>query len=167
MKRIVMYAENVASLQDIIKVMNTTNQAVFPVSGDCMEGLNIVDGGFVGVDFSHFPRPYRKEDPQRDACLCYGTFPGQSKPSVMVKQYCGVWGPYQNVGTNYKHQEGKPFRFNCGFNVDAVFGVVFVSFDPDGKVLWSTDPDTYPKQLWTSPTIHGENISDPMEVQTL
>lgn len=153
-----------ATLQEIIDLQKKATRAIVPVVGDCMEGLNIPNGGFVAVDFTRFPRPQRKGAKITDACLCYGTFPGQQTPSVMIKMYLGVWGTEQNVGTMYGQKPGEPFRWNCGFFADAVFGVAFASWDADGNLLWETDPDTYPDHLQTAPTIHGVGISDPIKV---
>ena len=52
--------------------------AILPVAGDCLEGVDVVDGGWVAVDFTRRPRPQVQEQGRRqgfDLCLCYATFP--------------------------------------------------------------------------------------------
>ena len=93
--------------------------AILPVVGDCLEGVDVVGCGWVAVDFTRRPAPprYRSKggDGSSDLCLCYATFPGAPGPMVMYKEYQGVWGPWQMVGTRYKSMwEGGKLRLNCG-----------------------------------------------------
>ena len=98
-----------------------------------------------------------------DLCLCYATFPGTRKPTVMCKAYDGVWGAYQMVATRYKSMwDGDRFRPNCGMFAERIFGVIFASWDKEGNLLWERDPESFPATLGTMPTIHGENIGDPI-----
>ena len=68
------------------------------------------------------------------------------------------------VGTRYDLSKGK-HPYNCGMPAERIFGVVFASWDADGRLLWQRDPDSFPEQLGTAPTIHGGNLGDPMPVR--
>ena len=96
----------VATVETIEAIMADGPCAILPVAGDCLEGVDVVDGGWVAVDFTRRPAPprYRSKggDGSSDLCLCYATFPGAPGPMVMYKEYQGVWGPWQMVGTRYK-----------------------------------------------------------------
>lgn len=81
----------------------------------------------------------------------------------MLKEYQGVWGPWQMVGTRYDLEKGK-HRMNCGMEAKRIFGVVFASWDADGRLLWERSRDSFPEQLGTMPTIHGDNVGDPIPV---
>lgn len=155
-----------ATLKQIEELIAQGDCAVLPVTGDCMEGAGIPDGGYVAVCFTRFPRPpkYKKKDgfDRSDACLCWLNYQGRSFPGI--KQYTGVWGTMQMVGTRYKHHEGQPFRINGGFFADRIFGVVFACWDSAGKQKWQHDLNDYPERLGTEPTIHGDNIGDPQPV---
>lgn len=147
--------------------MRQTDLAALPVRGDCLEGAGVMDGGWVAVDFTHFPAPPRYKsrggDGSEDICLCYAVFPGTSAPIVMCKVYDGVWGSQQMVGTRYKDiwPNGK-FHPNCAMFAKEIFGVVFASWAPDGTLLWERDPSSFPNRLGTAPTIRGDNISGPV-----
>lgn len=109
----------VATVETIEAIMADGPCAILPVAGDCLEGVDVVDGGWVAVDFTRRPAPprYRSKggDGSSDLCLCYATFPGAPGPMVMYKEYQGVWGPWQMVGTRYKSMwEGGKLRLNCG-----------------------------------------------------
>ena len=82
----------------------------------------------------------------------------------MLKEYIGVWGPWQMVGTRYDLTKGK-HPFNCGLEAKEIFGVVIASWDPSGRLLWKRDPESFPEELGTAPTIHGGNIGDPMPLK--
>lgn len=147
--------------------MDQCSQAVFPVSGNCLEGAGVEDGGWVAVDFTRFPAPPRYKnnggDGSVDLCLCYAVFPGQRRPTVMCKAYDGVWGAWQMVGTRYKSMwVGDKLRMNCGMRAEQIFGVIIASWGRDGELLWERDPDTFPDKLPSTPTIHGSNVSDPI-----
>lgn len=149
------------TLEDVEAIMAETDQAIFPVVGDCLEGAGVQDGGRVAVDFTRFPAPprYKSEggDGSVDLCLCYATFPEAKEPTVMCKAYDGIWGPFQMVGTRYKSMwDGDRFRPNCGMFAERIFGVIFAAWDRDGAPLWERAPEEYPEQLGTTPTIHGE-----------
>lgn len=155
------------TLNGVEAIMATQAQAVIPVTGDCLEGVGVEDGGWVAVDFTHFPAPPRYKsrggDGSVDLCLCYAVFPGQRRPMVMCKAYDGVWGPWQMVGTRYKSMwVGDRLRMNCCMKAERIFGVIFASWDRDGELLWERDLSEFPEKLGTAPTIHGENISDPI-----
>lgn len=135
--------------------------ALLPVAGDCLEGVDVVDGGWVAVDFTRRPAPprYRSKggDGSSDLCLCYATFPGAPGPMVMYKEYQGVWGPWQMVGTRYKSMwEGGKLRLNCGMVAKRIFGVIVASYDQDGRLLWQRNPEEFPKELGAAPTIRGD-----------
>lgn len=153
--------------EQVETVMEHNEQAIIPVSGDCLEAVQVVDGGWVAVEFTRFPAPPRHKskggDGSSDLCLCYAVFPGQRNPSVMLKEYQGVWGPWQMVGTRYDLEKGK-HRMNCGMEAKRIFGVVFASWDADGRLLWERSRDSFPEQLGTMPTIHGDNVGDPIPV---
>lgn len=110
----------VVTVETIEAIMDDAGPcAILPVVGDCLEGVDVVGGGWVAVDFTRRPAPprYRSKggDGSSDLCLCYATFPGAPGPMVMYKEYQGVWGPWQMVGTRYKSMwEGGKLRLNCG-----------------------------------------------------
>ena len=152
---------NLATLKSVEAIMEETDRAIVPVVGDCLEGAGVQDGGRVAVAFDRYPAPPRHKsrggDGSEDLCLCYATFPGARKPSVMLKAYDGVWGAYQMVGTRYKSMwDGDRFRPNCGMFAERIFGVIFASWDKDGNLLWERDLDSFPATLGSTPTIHGE-----------
>lgn len=156
------------TLAQIQSIMAETSQAVFPVSGDCLEGAGVQDGGWVAVDFTRFPAPPRYKskggDGSEDLCLCFSVFPGTRTPAVMCKAYSGVWGPWQMVGTRYNLTAGK-HRMNCGMVAEQIFGVVFASWGRDGQLLLAQNPANFPEQLGTAPTIHGENVGNPVPMK--
>lgn len=149
------------NLEDIETIIAEVPCAILPVSGDCLEAVDVVDGGWVAVDFTRRPAPprYRSKggDGSSDLCLCYATFPGAPGPAVMYKEYQGVWGPWQMVGTRYKSMwEGGKLRLNCGMVAKRIFGVIVASYDQDGRLLWQRNPEEFPEELGTAPTIHGD-----------
>ncbi len=154
----------VITLQDVIQAAVKDGEAIIPIVGNCMEGRNIIDGGWVAVDFTHYPRPGRMEDGKYipgDPCMCYASFPSRADeprhpPAVMCKQYDGVWIGHM-VGTRYRWSGGKG-RMNCGFPAIAILGVVFASWGPDGSLLWETDPETYPTELPSKITVKSGKI---------
>ena len=151
---------NLATLKSVEAIMEETDRAIVPVVGDCLEGAGVQDGGRVAVAFDRYPAPPRHKsrggDGSVDLCLCYATFPGTRKPSVMLKAYDGVWGAYQMVGTRYKSMwDGDRFRPNCGIFAERIFGVNFASWDKDGNLLWERDLNSFPATLGCTPTIHG------------
>lgn len=152
-----------ATLEHIEAIMAETTQAVIPVLGNCLEGVDVVDGGWVAVDFTRRPAPPRYKskdgDGSSDLCLCYATFPGTRRPTVMCKAYDGVWGTYQMVGTRYKNMwDGDRLRLNCSMFAERIFGVIFASWDREGNLLWEKDPNEFPEELGTAPTIGGEVV---------
>lgn len=152
---------SLTTLEDIEAIIAESPCAILPVSGDCLEGVDVVDGGWVLVDFTRFPAPPRHKSKgdygSSDLCLCYATRPGTSGPAVMYKEYCGVWGPWQMVGTRYKSMwEGEKLRLNCGMEAKRIFGVIVASYDRDGSLLWQRCPEEFPEKLGTAPTIHGD-----------
>lgn len=157
------------TLKKVKELMRKTEFAVFPVDGDCLEGVGVLNGGWVAVDFTSFPAPPRYKnrggDGSTDLCLCYATFPGTRTPAVMLKEYCGVWGPWQMVGTRYNLGEGSKHRMNCGMEAKEILGAIFASWAPDGTLLWKRDPDSFQDKLWSTPTIHGENCGDPVQLK--
>ena len=149
------------TLADVEAMMAETDRAIIPVQGDCLEGVSVMDGGWVAVDFTRRPAPPRFKarggDGTSDICLCYATFPGAPGPTVMLKEYQGVWGHLQLVGTRFKSMwEGDKLRLNCAMTAEHIFGVVTASWAPDGTLLWERDPETFPTELPAAPTIHGE-----------
>jgi len=148
-------------------IMEGNPQAIIPVSGDCLEGAQVMDGGWVCINFTRRPAPPRYKskggDGSSDLCCCYATFPGQSRPAVMLKEYDGVWGSWQMVGTRYDLSKGK-HPYNCGMEAKEIFGVVIASWDPSGRLLWKRDPESFPGELGTAPTICGGNIGDPIRL---
>lgn len=151
--------------EQVLTIMETVPRAILPVSGDCLEGAQVMDGGWVCVDFTRFPAPpaYKPGGgyERADFCLCWAVYPGQNQPAVMAKQYDGVWGPWQMVSTCYNLNKGK-HTINCVMQAVEIFGVLFASWDPDGRLLWKRDPESFPSVLGTAPTIRGGNIGDPM-----
>ena len=155
----------ILTLEVVEAIMGHSTQAITPIAGDCLEAVGVVNGGWVAVDFTRFPAPPRLKcqggDGSEDLCLCYAVYPGQSVPTVMCKLYLGAWGTSQMVSTRYDLTKGK-HQMDCGMEAQKVFGVVFASWDADGQLLWERDPDSFPEQLGTAPTIHGGNIGDPI-----
>ena len=149
------------TLDEIETAMATSPRALLKVSGDCLEGVNVQNGGWVAVDFTRYPAPPRYKsrggDGSSDLCLCYATYPGTHGPAVMCKEYQGVWGTWQMVGTRYKTaQNGDKLRLNCGMIAKRIFGVITASYSREGQLLWQRDPEEFPKTLGSAPTIHGE-----------
>ena len=138
-----------------------TERALFPVSGDCLEGVQVMNGGWVAVDFTRRPAPprYRSEggDGSIDLCLCLAVWPGQKTPSVMVKAYDGTMGAMHMVSTRYAVPRGsEEYRFEVGMQAVEIYGVIFASWDRDGTLLWQRDPSEFPESLPDSSTIYGE-----------
>lgn len=154
----------VLTLEQLEMIMEHNDRAILPVTGDCMERAGIVNGGWVAVDFTRRPAPprYRSKggDGSEDACLCYAVYPGQHRPTVMCKAYIGLWGMWHMVGTRYDLSKGK-HKMNCGMDTIKIFGVVYASWDAGGKLLWQREPDSFPAELGTAPTIRGSNVGDP------
>ena len=147
-------------LQELLQGAIRYVRAIIPIIGDCMEGAGIMDGGRVAVDFTHYPRPGRRENGKYipgDPCVCYAAPTTSERPFVMCKQYDGVWLGHM-VGTCYKQKPGEPYRMNGGFTAHAILGVVYASWGPDGELLWETDPESYPTELPTKTTVKGGNI---------
>ena len=160
----------IMSLQDFYDGRKNSDTAHMTVVGDCMEGFGICDGDIVKVDFRHMPKPpkYLKRDGEQysDACLCYGTMPGQKYPCVMVKQYCGVMGYMQLVGTRYK-RSGENLRMDCAFEPLAILGVVCAVYDSESNLKWERDTSLHPEEIGTKSTIKGVGISDPIRINEI
>lgn len=155
------------TIEQVETVMEHNTRAIFPVSGDCLEGAQVMNGGWAAVDFTRFPAPPRYKskggDGGVDLCLCYAIYPGQSRPAVMYKAYIGVWGALQIVGTRYDMAEGK-HTMDCGMEAQRIFGVLYASWGADGRLLWQRDPDSFPAELGAAPTIRGGNVGEPVPV---
>ncbi len=151
------------TLQEDVQTAAQQGRAVIPITGDCMEARDIMDGGWVAVDFTHYPRPCRRVDGKNipgDPCVCYAQLPNnedepENPPAIMCKEYTGLWIGHM-VATRYKQKSCK-FRMNAGFSATAILGVVYASWGPDGRLLWETDPDTYPTELPSRITVKGGN----------
>lgn len=158
-------ADHLITLEQVEVIMEHNPQAILPISGDCLEAVQVMNGGWVCIDFTRRPAPPRYKskggDGSSDLCLCYATYPGQSGPTIMAKEYLGVWGPWQMVGTRYDLTKGR-HPYNCCMQAEEIFGVVLASWDPSGRLLWKRDPEGFPEELGTLPTIHGSNIGDPI-----
>lgn len=161
---------NIITHEELSVIMETNLQVILLVSGDCLEGAQVMDGGWVCIDFTRRPAPPRHKskggDGSFDLCLCYAVFPGQRCPAMMLKRYDGVWGPWQMLSTCYDLKKGN-HPYNCGMHAEEIFGVVIASWGPDGHLLWKRDPKSFPEELGTTPTIHGNNIGDPIPMTTL
>ena len=46
-------------LDRVEEIMSETDRAIILVSGDCLEGAGVQDGGWVAVDFNRYPAPPR------------------------------------------------------------------------------------------------------------
>lgn len=151
------------------RIMKENTQAILPVSGDCLEGAQVMAGGWVCIDFTRRPAPPRYKnkggDGSFDLCLCWTVFPGQHRPAVMLKKFLGYWGNMCMVGTQYAPWKGGEFRMDCGMEALEVFGVILASWDPSGRLLWQRDPESFPEELGTTPAIHGVDIGNPVPVQ--
>lgn len=156
------------TLAQIERLIAQDDCVALPVVGDCMEAFGIDNGDHVAVCFTRFPRPpkYKRKDgyDRSDACLCWLNYQGRSFAGV--KEYKGVWGPMQMVGTRYKCEDGKPFRMNWGAFASRIFGVAFACWDSAGRLKWQHDLNEYPEKLGSKPTIHGDNICDPIPMPT-
>ena len=157
---------NIVTREAVEAVMEHNPQAIFPVAGECLEGVKVLNGGWVCVDFTRRPAPPRYKskggDGTSDLCMCWAVFPGQKRPTVMLKEYQGTWGPWQMVGTRY--DLGKQ-PYDLGMEAKEIFGVVIASWDPEGRLLWKRDPESFPEELGTVPTIHGGNVGDPISMK--
>ena len=120
------------TLEQVETIMEHNERAILPISGDCMERAGVVDGGWVAVDFTHFPAP--PKNGHEDVCMCYAVYPGRHTPAIMCKAYLGVWGTWQMVGTRYDLSKGK-HPYNCCMDAERIFGVVYASWDADGHLL--------------------------------
>lgn len=162
--------QKLMTLEQVETIMEHNDRAILPVAGDCMERAGIVDGGWVAVDFTRFPAPprYRNKggDGGEDVCMCYAVYPGQRHPTVMCKAYMGLWGTWHMVGTRYDLTKGK-HPYNCGMDAIRIFGVVYASWDADGKLLWQRDLDSFPRELGTMPTITGGNVGNPIPLSEI
>ena len=56
---------------------------------------------------------------------------------------------------------------NVGMRALEIYGVVFASWGRDGGLKWQRDPAEFPERLQDTPTIHGINIGEPMELTTI
>ena len=127
-----------------------TEYIFMPVSGDCLEGANICEGDFVAVDLTKYPMPGAD-----NICVCYAEFPGANVRSVMLKEYVGIWGPLQLVGTRYDFVNNfKSGRLNCCFYADEIFGTVCACWDKEGRSKWTCDDE-----LWTKQSIKSGNCT--------
>ena len=150
--------------------MNPSHMALCAVVGDCLEGAGIVDGGSVLVDFSRRPAPPRSKskggDGSHDICLCYAGKNVAGTPSIMLKEYIGIWGNRIMVGTLYS-REKHPGRLNHALTAKAILGVAIASFDSEENLIWKRNPDSFPAELNRAPSIHGDNIGDPRPLQPI
>ena len=140
----------------------TRGPAVSRVIGDCLAGAGVLSGDFVGIDFNRKPRPplfKKKHGVDRvDICLCYALFPGTKAPTVLLKQYHGVWGSWQMVGT-------RPAKgLGACFDAMEIYGVVFACWDSAGVLKWEQDISDCPVELSTIPTVGGGDVSDPLPI---
>lgn len=151
-------------------IMEHNHKAIFPVSGDCLEGAQVLDGGWVCIDFTRRPAQPRYiskgGDGSFDICLCYAVFPGKTRPAMMLKEYMGIWGSWKMVGTRYDLTKGK-HPYNCCMEAKEILGVVIASWDLSGRLLWKRAPESFSEELGTVPTIHGGNIGDPISLTDL
>lgn len=159
----------IMTVEQIETIMEHNEQAIIPVFGDCLEGVRVMNGGWVAVDFTHFPAPprYRSKggDGSSDLCACGVIPPDRRIPVVMLKEYLGVWGRWQMVGTRYDLSNG-PHPYNVAWEAKKIFGVVFASWDADGYLLWKREPDSFPEELKTTPTIQVGNAGAPAPAET-
>lgn len=129
--------------------------------GDCLEGMDVEDGGLVLIDKTKFPKPPRFKgkggDGSSDICLCYYRWPS-SGSAVGLKRYYGVWGHLQMVSTCYKAVDDGPARMNALLDAMQIFGVAIASYGRDGKLLWKRDPNEFADSLGNAPTIGGDVV---------
>ena len=72
-----------ATLQEVIQSAAQKGREILPITGNCMEGVDIMDGGRVALDFTHYPRPGRRENGKYidgDPCICYATCGSKVRP---------------------------------------------------------------------------------------
>ena len=146
------------TLEEIERISVRNQVAVFPVTGDCMEGAGIDKGDYIAVSFRHFPRP--QSEGAHDACLCW-VKGSEGRPFLGVKEYLGVWGKMQSVETRNKEDPEKPFRMDAGFIAERIFGVVYACYDSNHHLKWGKDLKQYPEHMGTSSTIFGTNCGCP------
>ena len=121
------------TLEQLEKLSVKSDYAIFRAAGDCMEGLGIPDGSYGEVCFRRFPRPDR-----HDPCFCWLNYMGIHYAGI--KEYIGVRGTMQMVGTRYKN------RPNWTATADRIFGVVFACWDSTGRLLWRRELIDYPTE---------------------
>ena len=87
-------SDHLITREQVEAIMEHNPRVILPVSGDCLEGARVMDGGWVCIDFTRRPAPPRYKskggDGSSDLCLCYAVFPGQHWPAMMLKEYLGV-----------------------------------------------------------------------------
>lgn len=100
-----------------------------------------------------------------DPCLCLVRWQGRGRPLVMVKAYTGKWGSMHTVSTRYADQwAGGEYRMDAGLFAEKIYGVVFASWDRDGRLKWKRDLGGHPTELPTAATIRSINVGEPEDL---
>lgn len=151
------------TLQEVMTLRETTDRALFSITGECCEMLNIPNGGTVAVDFRHYPKPNN-----HNACICFGKDPMVSAARVGCKEYLGVHGTAHVVSTRYRCVDGagKLSRMNYCFLADVVLGLVYAAYDKDGAKLWEIDTEEYPTAIGAAASIACNGIGAPQAMRT-
>ncbi len=130
---------------------------ILPVKGDCLEGLGVVDRGFLLFDRTKMPLPNVD-----DICLCRSMLgDAGERNTAFVKRYAGLWGPWHSVNTCRK---GEGVIIQSGFFVSEIYATACACYASNGSLVWEKDLSGNPSELITKPTIKGVNMNDPMEV---
>ena len=169
LKRRPEHTNKIITIEQVETIMESNSQIIIPVLGDCLEEAQVMDGGWVAVDFTRYPAPPRYKskggDGSEDLCLCHAVYPGQRRPAVMAKAYLGVWGSWHLVGTHYKRWKDVEPRMDVGMEAKKIFGVIYASWDADGQLLWQREPDSFPEELGSTPTIRVGNAGAPVSAE--
>lgn len=141
------------SLEAFEKYAATSRYLLIPVTGDCMEDVDINEGDFIAVDLMRKPLPIPKG--QKDIALVYD----ERLDCVGVKEYWGACGSFQWVSTRYPfNNPNKPIRLNSMLRVSHVLGVVFACYDSNERLKWERDISDRPTMLSWEQGIKSGNV---------
>ena len=146
------------SRERLEEIAQRGGQAIIPVNGDCLEAAGVVGGGFVAVDYEHFPASPRCRgeggDRISDICLCSVA----GNDAAMLKEYTGLHEAVHIVGTRYAGLRLP--KMNAAYCAVKIYGIAYASWNRDGKLLWKRDPSSFPTELPQEPTITGGNVGE-------
>ena len=96
--------DRLLTLEQVETIMEHNDQAILPTRGDCLEAVQVVDGGWVAVDFTRLPAPPRSKNKGGDGstesvCAMRSTLVGASLPSCARSIWaCGARGRWLGPG---------------------------------------------------------------------